>query len=592
MHKQPVPRWGRSFNQVRSVGLPLAVAFALSATPALAQPKPERRPSAASSSPKPKPTEVQGAVVQIDNEDLVIDLGASSGATSNQLADLFRPLRIKHPVTGKILTDRFKIGQIQFDQVRPTLSLAKPSGTLSRVPAPGDLVIFTLLASTTKAPPPPSSSGVSSTAPNSETSIGSAVSENAETDPNAAANNTAALDLDAKNVTTMFEALRGAPLQLRIARYEAFLRANKDSRFTQVLLEEAAALRAHLRESDQQNRSFRAAEQRPVLVSTAEKWVALSGRPFRMAFEIRGTVRGVVLHVRRKGETLFSPVQMASIGTGFFAATLPAERLTDRDLEYFVEAATDAEALVLLGSPNRPERITVQTSPQNKPLPSGTGSVSILTDFADYNRARGNDYAFQTEGTFAIRYKDLGIRAVRMGFGVYRGVSGTVFELDELKKQGREIGLTYGFVETEIGIHRLFSLTARGAVGLLDDGVSGGAQLFARIGNDRGTNLLLGGEVLGGIGLRSIIELQLNTFPRFPIVLRSEVTNQPAGISVSNENPDPAIATGQSEIAGRGIAQIGFRIFPELVVAVRGSFQGRNINHAGPGIGGSVGYTW
>jgi hypothetical protein len=236
--------------------------------------------------------------------------------------------------------------------------------------------------------------------------------------------------------------------------------------------------------------------------------------------------------------------------------------------------------------------IDVTVTPHVKMPPVSFGSVSVLTDYADYNGLKGNDYAWQTEGTFGVRFKDLGIRAVRMGFGVYRGVSGTVKELDEQGKTGRSVGLTYGHVEAEFGIHQYFSLIGRLTVGLLDDGVGGGGQIFARIGNDRRTNLLLGGEFLGGIGLRSIIELQLNTFERFPILLRSEVTNQPAGASPSASQKGDNVAEGTSDVAGRGIVQLGYRITPDLTIAVRGSFQGRNINHAGPGFGGSVGYTW
>ena len=53
-----------------------------------------------------------------------------------------------------------------------------------------------------------------------------------------------------------------------------------------------------------------------------------------------------------------------------------------------------------------------------------------------------------------------------------------------------------------------------GMIGLEDDGVNGGAQALLRIGNDRDTNLSIGGEVLGGIGLRGITELQLATASR------------------------------------------------------------------------------
>jgi len=31
---------------------------------------------------------------------------------------------------------------------------------------------------------------------------------------------------------------------------------------------------------------------------------------------------------------------------------------------------------------------------------------------------------------------------------------------------------------------------------------------------------------------------------------------------------------------------------PDLVISARGSYQGRTINHAGPGFGGAVTYQW
>ena len=48
----------------------------------------------------------------------------------------------------------------------------------------------------------------------------------------------------------------------------------------------------------------------------------------------------------------------------------------------------------------------------------------------------------------------------------------------------------------------------------------------------------------------------------------------------------------ESEVGARAIVQVGYRFLPGLVVAVRGSYQGRTIYHAGPGVGGAVRYTW
>lgn len=583
-----------------------AAAASAGASPASAQPRPSAQPGpSAQPAAQARPgaaargqVEVQGVVLEINQDDLVLDLGAATGVTENQVIEIWRPFKLKHPVTGRILTDRFKIGQIQIGQVRPAMSLARPQGTLARPAAPGDLVIFTRAVAAPPAPSSPSSAPPSplsaAGSPSAPSPASSAISTPYDDDEEPAARPGPA-DVDARNVTRMFEALRGQSIATRITRYEQFLRMHPDSRFVQVLYEESMALRQLLTRAPSPRPSIaEAAPQRPRLESGPGELRGRQGRALRVAVELGGPVKGAVLQLRRKGETLFTTTPMAAAGKGYWAAEIPASRVQDRDLEYFIEAVGERGAAVaVLGGPGVPERIEVEPAPPVRVPPSGTGSVGVLTDFADYNRARGNDWAWQTEGTFGMRFKDLGIRAVRMGFGVYRGVSGTVKELDEDGLAPREVGLTYGYVEGEFGIHRYFSLIGRAAVGLLDEGVSGGGQLFGRIGSDRGTNLLLGGEVLGGVGLRSIIELQLNTFERFPIVLRTEVTNQPAGISPSPSRELPAgVAEGQSDVAGRGIVQVGFRPVPELTLAVRGSFQGRNINHAGPGVGGFVGYTW
>ena len=72
-------------------------------------------------------------------------------------------------------------------------------------------------------------------------------------------------------------------------------------------------------------------------------------------------------------------------------------------------------------------------------------------------------------------------------------------------------------------------------------------------------------------------------------VLRSEVTNQPAGVS-NPKSSDPAESRG--DIGLRAIVQPGYEIARGFVLAVRLSYQGRTIYHAGPGFGGAVSYSW
>jgi hypothetical protein len=284
-----------------------------------------------------------------------------------------------------------------------------------------------------------------------------------------------------------------------------------------------------------------------------------------------------VLHARPTGKATFSSTPMTKVGESYWAATIPGEGVVSPRLEWFIEAVAPDGTHPVAGDPTAPEATQVQdVRPQA--ARRVLGRAQIWTDYASFNIRANDDYVSQTEGVMGARFGDEGIRALRTGFGVYRGVGGTLQQLDLQHKPGNPAGLTYGYLETEFGINPTFSLVARAIIGLREDGLGGGASAFARIGSDLGTNLLIGGEVLGGIGLRGIAEFDWNSFYRWPIVLRSEVTNQPAGVG--------------SDVGVRLIGQGGYRVLPHLVIALRASYQGRTINHAGPGAGAAVEYAW
>ncbi len=483
----------------------------------------------------------------------------------------WRPIKLKHPVTGKVLTDRFRIGSLELTQVRPTMALARATALLSRDAQVGDIVVLAVAG-----PPPIGVSPVAPTAaPTAPRPAEPAAEEKPPEDPEAVA------------VTRMFDALRGADVWTRIRRYEELARARPTGRFSAVLMEEAAALRELLAERGKATLAASTIQ----VVRFVDPREALAGAPFRVALELDATAAGAVIQVRRRGAPSYLPFPMTAIGNGYFAATIPADRVVGPGLDYFIEGvAAGGKTALLVGTPDLPRELDVFEAPRPyapRKLPT---HVELSTDYADYNRLRGNDVAWQTEGSFGVRYGDLGIKALRTGFGVYRGVGGSVSDLDALGLAPRSVGLTYGWLETEIGVVHAFSFGGRVAVGLLDDGISGGGQLMIRIGSDLGTNLVLGGEILGGLGLRGFTQLELATFERFPILLRSEVTNQPAGVTPGSA---PAgTSTGAGDVGGRGIVQVGFKITPDLVIALRGSFEGRTIQHAGPGAGGAVGYTW
>lgn len=542
-------------------------------------------------------SEVTGFVIDIQGDELFLDIGSNQGLSSGDKVEIWRPLKLTHPVTGKLFNDRFLIGTLEVAQVRPSISLSKAIGTLTRDAQKGDIIIAPGLTKSAPAAPvssPASASSAFLCPPTTPCSPGSSSGGPAE-------------DREAAALTKMIESLRGADPAKRIRVYEDYVRTQPKGRFAVVLYEEAQNLRRIFdleRERDKERASARdragraaakdAAKDQVRLVSFSRVKEAVGGRPLHLSVELTDNAVGAVLHVRPKGNRGYTSFPMATMDNGFFRATIPADQMVGSDISYFIEAVDDSGRVSsVVGGAGAAEVIEIAEPPQIVKPKKRDAMVSISTDYADYNVGQNNDWAWQTEGFFQLRYNDTGFRALRSGFGVYRGMGGTVRDLDELHLKPRRVGLTYGYLETELGAHRSFSFIGRMVIGLDEDGIAGGGQLLIRIGNDKDTNLILGGELLGGIGLRGISQLELNTFRRFPMVFRIEVTNQPAGASVSDsQSQEAGVSFGSAEVGGRGIAQVGYRILDPLVVSVRGSFQGRTIKHAGPGAGAAVSYQW
>jgi hypothetical protein len=550
---------------------------------------------------------VEGTVVAVDQADLVLDVGGMRGATEGDVVELWRTVRLRHPTTGRTVVDRFRIGSLRLTQVQKTLSLARPEGEVARTPAVGDIVVLRPrpgAGSTTSAPPapvktPPSSTaGTGSGAAPPRPAPSTPAKDDVERPPPPAG--TASDDPEAQKLAELFRSLAGTDPVTRIRRYEDEVRKSPRGRFAVVLWEEAQALRRTFEATG----PAAAETNGPALLSFRAPTELRAGVPFTLALEAKRT-EGAVLHVRCWSDASYTSIPMTARGPGYFAAEVPATIVRAPGVDYFIEGIDARGAAVrLVASAAAPEHTSVEDMPTATPRKMDT-TAAFLADYAIYDAKRGNDRAFQTEGWIGTRFGDTGVRALRSGFGVYRGVGGSLRELDEEKRSPRKVGLTYGYLELEHGFSETMGVVGRVVVGLGDDGVAGGGQGFLRIGNDRRTNLLLGGEILGGVGVRGIAELSWSASARIPVTLRTEVTNQPAGASRAPEPTatTPAGTTGetttskptsteQGDLGARAIVQIGYRIVPSLVVAARGSYQGRTINHAGPGFGAAVMYEW
>lgn len=533
-----------------------------------------RAASAAASSRHADAGRNEGTVVAIDAGDLIVDLGASSGAAQGTTVELWRPLRLKHPVTGQVLVDRFKIGTLRLVQVRPTFTLAKVESA-TRTPAAGDVVVVTQqpqASSTVSGPTATAAAEIAAVAP----------------PPTVVITNAPALDPETKELTDLVVALRGATPSQRIAAYEAYERAHPQSRYAPALRDEVTALRGAPRDEVDPG-AAPAANEPDVASGFDEPRRTRAHEPLDLAIELAPRFHGAVLHARADGEAAYASLPMKAAGPGYWTATLPASIVRAPDVEYFVEGVdANGVATPLVGTASEPRSTTVEDPDRVVHPRKLRATAAAWSDYASFDSRSAQDYVWQTEGWFGLRFGDDGVRALRSGFGVYRGRGGTLHELDDLHLTGRSVGLTYGYLETEIAFTPLYAVIGRGVIGLREDGLAGGAQGFFRVGNDLRTNLLLGGEVLGGIGLRGIVELDWNTLPRVPVVLRTEVTNQPAGFPAQTSG----VSTGTGEIGARAIVQAGYRFADALTLSARVSYQGRTINHAGPGAGAAVSTTW
>lgn len=525
-----------------------------------------------------KALKVEGTVLALDGEQLVVDVGQTKGGALGLTVELWRPVKLKHPVTGALISDRFRLGDLSLIQVRPTLALAEVVGTPTRPPAVGDVVILNTSPSIPSLPE----------RPEPETSQATSKPE-AKASP--------AVEAEAQGLAAIFDDLNQSPIPERIQKLEKFAQSRPAGRFSEVLLEEAKMLRTLLQSSGLKESEppplVKPKKIPPFMRRFAAPLEATEDTPLHMAVELSDNATGAILHIRPVGRTWYDSLSMKSMGQGYFSATISPEHLASDQVEYFIEATDeDGEVTPVGARADKPSGFVVYRKPGQQSRQKHRMSLVLLSEYADFNRLRGNDRMWQSEGYFGIRFQTLGVRALRTGFGVLRGVGGSVEELDrEINAlPGREVGLTYGYLELEVGLWESFSLLGRGVVGLLDDGVSGGAQMFMRFGSDLGTNLTIGGEVLGGVGLRTVAQLELAVFEKVPVLLRAETTTQPAGGAPSRSDTD--VAQLESERGTRLIVQAGYRVLPNLTLSARASIQSRTITHSGPGFGGALGYTW
>lgn len=539
---------------------------------------------------------IRATILQIDGEDIVIDLGKVR-VSEGQTLTVYRAIEVRHPITHRALRDRFAIGSLAIVQPGETLSVAKATAAPAHPFAIGDTVELVVrmpaaaranavatvrvgdapVAQTT----PPSSSAAATTTP-----IAPATATAKLSSPPAPAPSS-----EERELAVAWYATLAKPPEQRAEIYAALLQRHPDSRYRAFLVKEIIYLRGfavRARESDELGRAATARSALALSVTLSPLHSAHEGEAVDLAGLVRDrvSVRSLIVHARPLESDEYTSYPLTIDARGHARVHLPSAIAQAPGFAYFVEAIDkDGQTITAAGTAQAPEIVVVH-SRSHPPAPQEPRtSVRFSSELVSFDGTSGRDYFLLTEGDFLHRVRFGRLYGVRVGYGNYNGQGGSVDELDRKRLAPRPAGFTYGFIETEFELHRLFGLAARGTVGLgrpdkpdsERDGLTGGFQLRARIGAADGTHLVLAGELIPEIGQRAYLGLRFAPIEQMPMAAEVVVTDQPVH---------------SDELAVRLIYEVGYRVTDRIALALRPSYELRTIAHAGPGIGIAATFDW
>jgi hypothetical protein len=512
----------------------------------------------------------------IDGDEIVLDVGTDSVRVGAELV-VYRTVQVRHPVTKKVLKDRFIIGAVRVVQPSQTLTIVKVVAPPSHPIALGDTV----------------QERVDETKPslNAQSAKPSETAAVAHGEPSkAAVCPAAAAGRDIDELVNVWQATQGRPPLQRVAIYRAFLQRYPDTIYRSSVQQEIAFLE-NLEKNWQTRASELAHQDTTIRVANGvhmQSWNrAKQGEPVELAAVISRSapLRSLILHVRKKGESSYQSLEMKRDQSRHATVTVPGHLIDGAGVEYFIEAiTTDGKAVDVYARSSLPSLVEVEPAPEAKEFGHRL-CVKFTSEIVSFDGFSGRDWYFANQGDFLYRLNHPTLGAVRMGYGDYRGQGGTVKALDELKAKPERAGFTFGFFETEVLISRFFAVIPRVTVGLgrpdrpndEREGLRGGFQLRLRIGAEGTTHLLLAGEIIPEIGQSASIGLAWFVITKMPMSAEVQVTDEPV-------NSD--------ELAVRLIYEIGFMLGDQVTLAARLSYQGRTINHSGPGAGVAATFDW
>ena len=526
-----------------------------------------------------------GAVLQIDGEDIYVDIGAHDGAGAGAVLHLMNVVVVKDPVTRQVLRDRFSIGQLTVVRAGDQVSVARAPAALKKRVRVGDPVA---MASAPRTFADPWLVKLEKRR-GGRTGTGQAAGQPGQTKKQAEQR-----VKDAELTRAVWQSTLGEPIDRRIALWKDLLARRPELAFAAEVKAEVASLEKQASTLERAAVERQAADPHQLMArrlanldaaAAADSALLLSapdrvaeGQPVELAFAVRqpGAVAQAWLYARRQGDGQFRRIALRPDGDAYLRASIPADLIARPSLEYFVEAApAGGEPVALVGSSEAPRSIEVsETAADPPPRLTDRSRVTLVAEYVDFDGslADGFDQYYQVEADFMYR-SFWPIYAVRLGFGTLSGTGGPKDVIDEDMEECRDADgdyrcrrLTYSYIYTEFE-HRFSQVVAvmlRPQAGLLTtdrrpgstadrclgediidcDSQRGlGLRGRVRFGEETATSLVLGVGFSDGVGTLFEAAYASNALPRVPVRVAVEVTDQPI----------------QSDFGVRLVGDVGFR---------------------------------
>lgn len=562
-----------------------------------------------------------GVVLGVEGDVVLVDLGAADGLVEGAELTVLHVVTAKDPVSKETLSDTFPLGALTVIRAGEHVAEARAEAGLGKRISVGDPVERASaatavidpwqvqVAASKRAPAPTRTRARVEPRPDASDAERRAVAER--------------FVADAEAVRGVWQHTLGQPPAARIALWEALLAAAPDNVYADDVRAEIASLRAQdealARAADAAPEDRATVRTRALATLDGRVRGAIAGDPptrargghaVALAFLVvdpAATARAW-LYARPRGAADYQRLPLTADGDGYVRAEIPAELVAPPGVEWFIEAVSaDGEPAAVWADRQAPATIDVANAREPAYAQAGRSRVTLSGDYVDFDGGLGGgwDQYQQLELDFMYRF-ERPIYALRLGLGTLAGIGGPkdVIDADATDQcrdgdgtlRCRRLAFTYVYAEVELALSSKIALMIRpqagrltsdertnGDVGDCLDGtpdpscsISAGYGLRGRlrIGEERGTNLLLGAGFTQDVG--TLLEAAYAWAPhvQVPVLLAVQVTDLPV----------------PEDFGVRIVGDVGWRKLAWVYPSLRVSYQARDVDHAG--FSGGLGLTF